>query len=206
MPIRLCACGLSGAMRTLWRACFSASPALPRLSSSIPSLLTGQKFVGSISMRRCSRAAAAFGLPASMQISASVARATGRRGPASSTSRLSRSAVTRSPARRASAACCALATRRSPADSPVSAATGASAAAGSKLQQCAALRPLVQAQSWWSVTRGLVHKKVGDALRKTAALASGRFNIRRLRFEKARGRPSASGNSHPAADTLRCQP
>ena len=53
MPIRLCDCGFSGAIRTALRACTSASPSAPRPSSSRASSFVAPKLFGSnATMRR----------------------------------------------------------------------------------------------------------------------------------------------------------
>ena len=59
MPIRLCACGFSGAMRTALRACISASARLPLPSRISASSLVATRLLGSsATMRRISASAA----------------------------------------------------------------------------------------------------------------------------------------------------
>ncbi len=97
MPIRLCACGFSGAMRTALRACTSASARLPLPSRISASSLVATRLLGSSATMRRISASAAVALPCALRISYRTDSAPGRSGASSSTSRQSRSAVSVAP-------------------------------------------------------------------------------------------------------------
>ena len=140
MPIRLCAWGLDGAMRTALRACTSASPRLPLPSSSSVSSLVAQKLFGSKCRMRRTSASAAGRRPCALRISYSTVSAPGRSGDSSSTSRHNCSAVSAAPWR---CACMA----RSTSGTRCRVASGGDIGPGAKPQQRAMRSPLPQAHS-----------------------------------------------------------
>ena len=100
MPIRLCACGFSGAMRTALRACTSASARRPCPAASGRVRWWPTKLLGSsATMRRISASAAAVLALRLADFDTARDSAPGRSGASSSTSRHSRSAVSMAPCR-----------------------------------------------------------------------------------------------------------